>query len=137
MLHVEHEHLGGVGRGGYERTGDVVLHEALLNGRVTTNGLYQLQQGILVEGVVHGCQHGERLSAAQEVGITHGRLLVHAVDLGLLQHIAEVAQLRGGLHLLPDSSALAGGIGCALVMIVPVRAGSEHYDNGQWTMDNG
>ena len=103
-----------------ERTCDVILHKRLLYNRVALIGLYLLQQRCFVEGTIDRGHNRERLSTVKQVGIADRCLLMHTEHLRLLENLAEIAQLRVCLHLLPERQVATHSISVALVVVIPL-----------------
>ena len=98
---VEQQHVVGNGGDGAEGAREVVENEESLHHGVALVGLDEIEQRVLVECPVDRSHDGERLSAVEQVGITHRGLLVHSENLGLLQHLAEVAEFGLRLQFFP------------------------------------
>ena len=103
----------------------MVEHEETFHHRIALRRLHQLKQRVFVERTIYRCDNGERLSAIQQVGITDGRLLVHAEHLGLLQHLTEVAQLRIAFQLLPKGKVAPFCTVGSIIVVGPFGAGTE------------
>ena len=98
----------------------MVLDKGLFYCRVACNGLNQPKQGVLVKRIVDRSRNSECLTATEEVGIAYRCLFMHAIHLGLLQYVAEVAQLGISLQLFPKCATSGTAIGGTLIMVVPV-----------------
>ena len=97
-LGVKHEELGRLLEVGSQIIRKVVAHEGAFHHRVAPVGGQQVEHRVLVERTVDGSHHGERLPSVEQVGIAHAGLLVLLENLGLAEHLAEVAQFGSLLH---------------------------------------